>query len=129
MLMKTALLTAALLAASQSAIAHGGGHRGRVIDFEPSLSIAVGSLYRDGFRIVYDLGGRQHLAPVEYAPAPYVVVPPVRQVVHVIHDDRRHGGHRQGRHWRDEWRNDSRDRGHRGQWRSKHRWEERHDRD
>jgi hypothetical protein len=126
MLMRTALLTAALLAASQSAIAHGGGgHRGRVIDFEPSLSIAVGSLYRDGFRIVYDLGGRRHYAPVEYAPAPYVVVPPVRQVVHVIHDDRRHAR----RHWRDEWREESRHHGHRGKWRSEHRWEDRHDRD
>jgi hypothetical protein len=130
-MLRTALLAAALLATSQSALAHRGDrYEGRVISVEPSFTMTFGSLVRDGFQVVYDFGGRRHVTTTSYAPGPYIVVPPVREVVYVVEEDRRHGRHH--RHdrarWRDDWREESRDHGHRRGWRSDNRWEESHDR-
>lgn len=121
-MLRTALLAAALIATSQSALAHRGGHyEGRVVSVEPGLTMTFGSLLHDGFQVVYDLGGRRQVSTTYYAP-------PVREVVYVVDSDRRHGHrHRHDRvRWRDEWRDEGH--GHRHGWRSEKRWEDRHDR-
>ena len=109
---------AALAATAPTAHAHRGG------GFDPGISIAIGDTYRDGFQFVYQLGARRPVVYADYAPAPVVVVPPVRRVVHVVHHDdyRGHRHHRHGR-WREEWR----ERDDRGEWRSERRWRGRHD--
>ena len=115
---RSILFAAALAMAAPAAMAHRG------VELEPSLSFAIGDTYRDGFQFVYQLGSRRPVVYADYAPAPVVVVPPARRVVHVIHHDEYRGGkhHRHGR-WREEWR----ERDHRGEWRSERRWRNRHD--
>lgn len=118
-MLRTALFIAALAAATGNASAHGGGYiRSEVIRSEPSVSVTVGSVRHDGFRVEYESGGRiyntiRERYPDRYIPAPVVVVPVAVPRPYYRDDDWRDDR----RHWRGEHRDWRDDRRH---WRGKH---------
>lgn len=107
-MIRTLLISTALLAASGAAQAHGGYVQARVVSVEPQVSISFGTGYYDGFRVLYESGGRQYWTTTPYYPGPVFMTPAhhhVRHVHHVRyieHDRHRHdrGDHR--RDWRDD---------------------------
>lgn len=109
MTLRTILVGAALLAASQTGFAHGGERFARVVEVEPRLAFSFGSLYHDGFAVTYEVGGHRHVTYPAVAPSRVIVVPaPVR---YEVRDDRHRWRHR---HDRRDWRwDDDDDRGHR----------------
>jgi hypothetical protein len=111
-MLRTVIIAAALVAVSSNASAHGGYIR-EVIRTEPSISVAIGSVRHDGFRVEFESGGHVYNTIRERHPSRYIVVPQPVAVVPVVvprpyarddywRDDRRH--------WRDEHRH----------WRGKH---------
>jgi hypothetical protein len=98
-----------MLTASGAALAHGGDGFGRVITVEPRVSIAFGTGYHDGFRVLYESGGSRYWTYTPYRPADYIVLP----ARHRFRHDHRHRHFDRGwddRHgWdgrRDGWRDD-----------------------
>jgi hypothetical protein len=106
-MLRTALFTAALVAATSNASAHGGDYtRTEVIRSGPSVSVSVGSVRRDGYRFDYDSGGTYSTIRERgryVAPAPVVVVPVAVPRSYgrddYWRDDRRHWRD-DHRHWR-----------------------------
>lgn len=126
-MLRTALFAATLFAATLGSTAHAGGdgyYRGPVIDLAPQVSLSIGSLRHDGFRLDVNSGGPRYLPHV--LPRPVVYLPPPVQVIEVVPHRHYRGGHWRShdrRHWRDHDRWD--DRGHwddrgRGRGRGKH---------
>lgn len=116
------LIATALVAASGSAFAHGGPGYGRVVSVEPHISFSFGTGRHDGFRVVYESGGRHYWTHSAYRPNHVIVVPPPHRV-HVIHHYAPHYKHH-NKHWRDDdrrgWDDRRHDRRHdhrRGDWR------------
>lgn len=73
------LLIAATFASvglSGAAFAHGHHGHGRVIEVQPRVSIAVGSGYYDGFRVLFESGGQRYWTHTAYRPGPVIVLPP-----------------------------------------------------
>lgn len=95
------LIATALVAASGSAFAHGGPNYGRVVSVEPYVSVAFGTGRHDGFRVVYESGGRDYWTHSAYYPREVIVVPPPRRV-HVVHYYVPHVKHHRNKHWRDD---------------------------
>ncbi len=124
-MLRNLMITAALLAASGTALAHGGAGYGRVVTVEPHFVVSFGSRHHDGFRVLYESGGQRHWTHTTYRPARTIVLPPRHRVQHVHY----YGGYRNSwdgrRDWHDrrDWRDDRRD--HRREKRHEHR---RHDR-
>lgn len=104
------LIAAALVAASASATAHDRYGYGRVVSVEPYVSIAFGTGRHDGFRVVYESGGRHYWTHTPYYPGRVIVVPPPHRV-HVIHHYRPYPKHHHHRHWRDDRRGSDERRG------------------
>lgn len=120
-MLRKSLIAVALLAASTGAMAGGDYVYGRVVSVEPHFSISFGSGSRDGYRIMYEVGGHHYWTHSHRRPGHVIWVP--RPVAHPIHhhkhkhhhrhgcDDRRHDG------WDDRedgWRDG------RGYWRDHH---------
>ena len=126
-MLRTLLIATALLTASGAALAHGddGYGYGRVITVEPRVSIAFGTGYHDGFRVLYESGGSRYWTYTPYRPVDYIVLPAQHRVRHVHRyrdygygwDDRRgRDGYHDG--YRDGWRGDRREyREYRGEYR------------
>ncbi|MFN3544136.1 MAG: hypothetical protein ACK4UX_04715 [Thiobacillus sp.] len=122
------LIATALIAASGGALAHGGPSYGRVVSVEPYVSIAFGTGRHDGFRVVYESGGRHYWTHSAYYPGNVIVVPPPHQVHYIHHyvpHSKPHPKHHH-RHWRGDDRRGWDDRGgwddprhehRRGEWR------------
>lgn len=109
MLRKT-LIAAALLAASAGAMAHDGYVYGRVVTVEPNFVISFGSGGYNGYRILYEVGGRHYWTHRHYHPGHTIWVP--RPVVHHVYHHKHHYWH-QGHDWKgpkNGWRD------HRGHW-------------
>lgn len=122
-MLRTLLIATALLTASGAALAHGddGYGYGRVITVEPRVSIAFGTGYHDGFRVLYESGGSRYWTYTPYRPVDYIVLPAQHRVRHV-HRYRDYGygwDDRRGRDgYRDGWRGDRREyREYRGDYR------------
>jgi len=110
-MLRKLLIATALLAASGAALAHNTPVYGRVVSVEPRVSIAFGTGYHDGFRVLYESGGQRYWTHSPYRPGHVIVLPPQHhRVQHVYHHYDHHGGwdkHR--KHRRDDWRDDRRD--------------------
>lgn len=112
-MLRKLLIATALLTASGAVFAHNDSY-GRVISVEPRVSIAFGTGYYDGFRVLYESGGSRYWTTTPYRPSHTIVLPPRHHVQHAYQhrypkggwDDRRHdrrddrggprGGHRGG---------------------------------
>ncbi len=96
-MLRTLLLTGALLTASGTALAHGGAPvYGRVIQVQPSVSVSFGTGRYDGFRVLYERGGNRYWTHAMYRPGPTILVP---QYVPVTYAPRYAPDH--GRGWND----------------------------
>lgn len=94
-MLRKSLFAVALLAASAGAMAHDDYVYGRVVTVEPHFSISFGSGgYHDGFRILYDVGGRHYWTHSRHHPGHTIWVP--RPASHHVH----HHKHRHERHYR-----------------------------
>jgi hypothetical protein len=105
------LIAATLLTATTAAMAHGDSGYGRVVSVEPRVSISFGTGYYDGFRVLYESGGRHYWTSTPYRPGPVIVVPTHYRVHHVHH----HGHHdrwdsRRDRDDHRDWRGDRHER-------------------
>lgn len=120
-MLRTLLISTALVAASGTALAH-GEVTGRVITVEPRISVSFGTGYHDGFRVLYESGGARYWTHTPYHPGQVIVVPPR---VHHVHHHHRHERWDDHRHWKDHHaggRHGYRDRhDHRGDHRGDHR--------
>lgn len=111
-MLRPLLIATTLLAASGTALAHNDYAYGRVIAVEPRVSVAFGTDYRDGFRVLVESGGSRYWTHTPHHPGHVIVLPPPHRVAHVRHyrdygrgwDDRRGWKDR-----RDDWRDDRRD--------------------
>jgi hypothetical protein len=111
-MLRTLLIATALLTASGAALAHGDDGYGRVITVEPRVSIAFGTGYPDGFRVLYESGGSRYWTYTPYRPRDYIVLPAHHRVRYVErYRDYGHGwDDRRGRDdYRDGWRGDRRE--------------------
>ena len=102
-MLRKLLIATALVAASGSAFAHDGPGYGRVVSVEPYVSFTFGTGRHDGFRVVYESGGRHYWTHSTYYPGPVIVVPPPHQVHYIHHyvpKVKHHKHHR--KHWRDD---------------------------
>lgn len=124
-MIRTLLIASAFLAASGSVFAQDG--YGRVVSVEPYVSVAFGSSRHDGFRVVYESGGRHYWTHMPSYPDYVIAVPPPHRVHYIDHytpQYKRHYKHHD-KHWRDDRRDwDDRHDGWRG-----HREHRRHDDD
>lgn len=120
------LIATALVAASGSVFAHGGAGYGRVVSVEPHISFSFGSGRHDGFRVVYESGGRHYWTHSAYYPGHVIVMPPTHrvQVIHHYVPQVKHHYKHPNKHWRDDdrrgWDDRRHDRRHdqrRGDWR------------
>lgn len=105
-MLRTLLISTALLAASGTALAH-GEVTGRVITVEPRFSVSFATGYHDGFRVLYESGGSRYWTYMPHHPGHVIVLPP--RVQHVHHHHHRHGRWDDRRHWNDRddgWRGD-----------------------
>ena len=115
-MLRTLLISTALLAASGTALAHGEEY-GRVIRVEPQISISFGTgSHHDGFRVLYESGGTRYWTHTPYHPGHVIVLPPRVRHVH-------HHHYRDDHRWHDR-RYDRRDERH-GGWRHDHRGDHR----
>lgn len=114
------LIAVALLAASTGAMAGYDDHiYGRVVSVEPHFVFSIGSGgHHDGFRVLYEAGGRHYWTHSHHRPGHTIWVP--RPVGHVIHHYKRpqrqqHWDGRRDDRWNDHrpWERHDRD-GHRG---------------
>lgn len=126
-MLRTLLITTALLTASGTALAHNDHAYGRVIAVEPRISVSFGTGYHDGFRVLYESGGSRYWTHTPYPPGRVIVLPPPHRVTHVRHY-RDYGYRDYGRGWddrrgrkdqRNDWREDRRE--HRSDWRDQRR--------
>jgi len=119
-MLRTALISAALIAATLSPAARGSDYvEAHVVSVVPHLALSFGSLRHDGFRVDYEIGGHRYATHSHRHPGRVILVPPPFRVVPVPpsfrrghdHDDHRHDWKDRGR-WDDRrhWRND--DHGH-----------------
>lgn len=70
------LIACSLLIASGSVLADHGYVTGRVVRVEPSFSISFGGgRHHDGFRVLYESGGRQYWTHSDYRPRNVIYVP------------------------------------------------------
>lgn len=108
-MLRKSLIAIALLAASASGSVL-ADHRehvyGRVVSVEPHFSISFGSGHHDGFRILYEVGGRHYWTHSRHHPGHVIWVPrPLgHHVDHHKHHNKHHYRHeRRERHdgWRD----------------------------
>jgi hypothetical protein len=113
-MLRKLLIATALVAASGGAFAHGG--YGRVVSVEPYISFAFGTGRHDGFRVVYESGGRHYWTHSPYYPGQVIVVPPPHQVHYIHHYVPKVKHHY--KHHRKHWRDDEDD-GH-GDWNGRH---------
>jgi hypothetical protein len=116
-MLRTLLISTALLAASGTALAHDEVY-GRVITVEPHFSVSFGTGYHDGFRVLYESGSSRYWTYTPQHPGHVVVLPPRVRHVH-------HHHYRDDHRWRDR-RHDRHDDRHSG-WRSDPRGEHRGD--
>ena len=101
-MLRTILIATALLTASGTALAHDEHVYGRVVSVEPHIAVSFGTGYHDGFRVLYESGGRRYWTHTSYHPGRVIVLPPPHRVRHVNHhryygrgwDDRRDWGNR-----------------------------------
>ena len=107
-MLRTLLISTALLTASGAVLAHGDAGYGRVIAVEPRVSVSFGTGYYDGFRVLYESGGSHYWTYAPRYPGDVIVLPPPHRVRHVHRyyghgwDDEdgwsdRHDGWRDGR--------------------------------
>jgi hypothetical protein len=115
------LIATALLTASGAALAHNDSVYGRVISVEPRVSIAFGTGYYDGFRVLYESDGSRYWTTTPYRPSHTIVLPPRHHVQHAYQHRHHKGGWDDRRHDRRDDRRDDR-RGHRGGDRDDHRY-------
>lgn len=123
MLLRTLLITTALLTGTGSALAHGS--YGRVISVEPHVVISFGTGRHDGFRVLYETGGQHYWTHSPYYPGRVIMLPPRHRIQHIHHHHYRDGrGWDDRRDWKDrrDWRDDRRD------WRNDRRDHRRYDR-
>lgn len=121
-MLRTALLTAALIVAAGNANAHGDDFiRANVISVVPQLSLSFGSLRQDGFRVEYESGGYRYSTFSDRYPGRVILVPqplvvPVVPRVYWRDDDRRdwhkHDHWDERRHWRGDEHRHGWNRGH-----------------
>lgn len=116
-MIRNLLIAAAMLTASEAALAHDDIGYGRVISAEPRVSIAFGTGYYDGFRVLYESGGQRYWTTAPYYPGEVIMLPAHHRVRHVHH-------HRDHHRW-----NDRRGWDDRRDWRDDRRHDRRHDRD
>lgn len=113
-MLRKLLIATALLAASGAALAHNTQVYGRVVSVEPRVSIAFGTGYHDGFRVLYESGGQRYWTHSQHRPGHVIVLPPQHHRVKHVYHHYDHYGHRGGwdkhrKHGRDDWRDDRRD--------------------
>lgn len=110
-MLRTLLIATALLIASGAALAHGDDGYGRVITVEPRVSIAFGTGYHDGFRVLYESGGSRYWTYTPYRPRDYML--PAQYRVRHVHRYGDYGYDRDDRRgrdgYRDGWRGDRRE--------------------
>lgn len=109
-MLRTLLIAAALLTATGTSFAHGGGDGyGRVVSVEPHFVISFGSPYPDGFSVLYETGGARYWTHTPYYPGPTIVLP--HRVQRVYYRDDGHGwdDRRNGHARRDDWRDEHRE--------------------
>lgn len=120
------LIATALIAASGSAFAYGGHGYGRVVSVEPHISFSFGTGRHDGFRVVYESGGRHYWTHSTYHPGHVIVMPPPHRVHYIHHyvPQVKHHHKHHNKHWRgddrrgwDDRRHDRRHDHRRGDWR------------
>jgi len=120
-MLRTALFSAALIAATLSPGAHASDYvEARVVTVVPHLALSFGSLRHDGFRVEYDYGGHRYFTHSHRHPGRVIMVPPpfrfepappiYRPRGWYGHEDHRHGW-KDHRRWDDRrhWRNDDHD--------------------
>lgn len=82
-MLRTLLITTALLTASGAALAHSDAGYGRVVAVEPHVSISFGTGYYDGFRVLYESGGSHYWTYTPRYPGDVIMLPPPHRVRHV----------------------------------------------
>jgi hypothetical protein len=120
-MLRTLLITTALLTASGTALAHNDHAYGRVIAVEPRISVSFGTGYHDGFRVLYESGGSRYWTHTPRHPGHVIVLPPPHRVTYV-QPYREYGYRKYDRGWddsrgwkdrhdgrRDGWRDDRRE--------------------
>lgn len=110
MLRKT-LIATVLLAASGGAMAHGDYVYGRVVQVEPNFAISFSSGGYNGYRILYEVGGRHYWTRSHRHPGHVIWVP--RPVVHHVYHHKYHYKHHYKHDDRHDWKHngwDDRDR-------------------
>lgn len=112
-MLRKMLIAVALLAASTGVMANDDYVYGRVVTVEPHFSISFGSgRHHDGFRIMYEVGGRHYWTHSHRHPGHVIWVP--RPAVHHVHH------HKYKHHYRHGWNDRRHDRRH-------DRWDDRWD--
>lgn len=110
-MLRTLLISAALLAASGTALAHGDYGYGRVVTVEPHFAISFGTRHHDGFSVLYEYGGSRYWTYAPHHPGHVVALPPPHRTRHLHHHHHRHDG--RGWDGRDDgWREHRRHRHH-----------------
>jgi hypothetical protein len=110
-MLRTLLISAALLTTSGTVLAHNDDSYGRVVSVEPHFAISFSSRHHDGFGVLYESGDARYWTATPYHPGHAVVLPPHYRVDHV-HHHRDYGYGKDRRGWdddRDGWRGDRRD--------------------
>lgn len=75
-MLRKILIASCLIIASGSALANHDYVAGRVVRVEPSFSISFGGgRHHDGFRVLYESGGRQYWTHSDYRPRNVIYVP------------------------------------------------------
>ncbi len=119
-MLRTLLIATTLLTASGTALASDYYRHGRVLSVEPHFSIAFGSRHHDGFRVLFESGGRHYWTHSRHHPGHHIVLPPHHRVYygHPGHHygwkghDKHHWKSHHKHHWkghRDDWHDDRRE--------------------
>lgn len=92
-MLRKSLIAIALLAASTGVMAGHSDHiYGRVVSVEPHFVLSIGGGgHHDGFRILYEVGGRHYWTHSHHRPGHVIWVP--RSVGHVVHHHKHHKRH------------------------------------
>jgi hypothetical protein len=122
-MLRTLLITTALMATAGTAFAHDDYGYGRVVSVEPQISISFGTRHHDGFRVLYESGGYRYWTHTSYHPGHVIVLPQ-----HHHHSVRHVYQYRDDHGWNDGPRWDD-GRGWRKEHRGGHHKHRRHDRD
>lgn len=112
-MLRTLMITTALLAIPGSALAHDTFDRGRVVSVEPHLAISFGTRHHEGYRVPHESRSSGYWTDTRHHPRPVIVISPSRAVATRAYHHRDHESgwddHRRSQRERHGWREERRE--------------------